>query len=84
LSRKDEVIRRLTEDLRQTAESRDLLSREYTVDVKQLVDQVQLLQGQLRQVRPEVVNSRLSTQNYVTVCYGNTGPAGMMCMLWLM
>ena len=48
--RMEDVIKRLTEELRLMTDSRDLLNREYTDNVTGLVEQVQQLQSQLKQV----------------------------------
>ena len=51
LVRRDDVIRTLSADLRTTTENRDSLQAEYMTQASQLVEQVQILQDQLKQVQ---------------------------------
>jgi len=50
LLRRDDVIRTLSANLRTMTENRDSLQTEYMTQASQLVEQVQLLQDQLKQV----------------------------------
>jgi len=50
LLRRDDVIRTLSANLRTMTENRDSLQTEYMTQAGQLVEQVQVLQGQLKQV----------------------------------
>jgi len=50
LVRRDDVIRSLSANLRTMTDNRDSLQAEYMTQASQLVEQVQILQDQLKQV----------------------------------
>lgn len=61
LVRRDDVIRTLSANLRTMTESRDTLQAEYMTQASQLVEQVQILQDQLKQVRLLYYSAALNT-----------------------